>query len=163
MNKKIIISLILVLLWMFFIFFMSNMDRDNSDNKSMTIATGIVDKVDKITKASDEVVKYHHEEEFVLNINNFFRKCAHVFEYFVLSLLVLNFLFQLNKFQYLTCSIINVIFSFLYACSDEFHQTFISGRGGQFRDVLIDTIGILLGCIIFFFGYKIIKNRKNAI
>ena len=35
--------------------------------------------------------------------------------------------------------------SFLYACSDEFHQFFIAGRSAQFTDVMIDTCGALIG------------------
>lgn len=35
-------------------------------------------------------------------------------------------------------------FSLLYACSDEFHQSFIPGRSATLRDVLIDCIGICL-------------------
>jgi VanZ family protein len=33
--------------------------------------------------------------------------------------------------------------AFGYAISDEFHQTFVSGRTGTPRDVLIDSAGIL--------------------
>ena len=32
----------------------------------------------------------------------------------------------------------------LYALADEFHQTFVPGRHGQFMDVLIDTAGIMI-------------------
>ncbi len=35
----------------------------------------------------------------------------------------------------------SLAFVFLYACSDEFHQSFVPGRGPAFRDVLIDTSG----------------------
>ena len=31
----------------------------------------------------------------------------------------------------------------VYAISDEFHQTFIPGRSGELRDVLIDTTGVI--------------------
>jgi VanZ family protein len=37
-----------------------------------------------------------------------------------------------------------VAISFAYACSDEFHQTFVSGRTGTPVDVAIDSIGIAL-------------------
>lgn len=37
---------------------------------------------------------------------------------------------------------------FLYACTDEFHQTFVPGRSGELRDILIDTFGVLLGALI---------------
>ena len=31
----------------------------------------------------------------------------------------------------------------LYACSDEWHQTFVPGREGTVRDVVIDGVGIV--------------------
>ena len=37
---------------------------------------------------------------------------------------------------------------FLYACTDELHQLFSSGRSGQFDDVLLDSIGALLGILL---------------
>jgi len=36
----------------------------------------------------------------------------------------------------------------LYAVSDEVHQLFIPGRGGQFKDVIIDSAGVLVEIII---------------
>jgi VanZ family protein len=36
--------------------------------------------------------------------------------------------------------------SFAYACSDEYHQTFVDGRTGKALDVGIDSVGIALAC-----------------
>lgn len=43
---------------------------------------------------------------------------------------------------------INIIISFLYACTDEWHQSFIPGRSAQFSDVCLDTLGALLGIMV---------------
>ena len=59
------------------------------------------------------------------------RKCAHMTEYAILA--------------------------FLYACTDEFHQLFIAGRAGQFRDVCIDSTGALIMILIIY----IINKRKD--
>ena len=48
---------------------------------------------------------------------------------------------------------------FIYACSDEFHQAFVPGRVGQFSDVLIDMIGVLVGVISVRLVYYM-KERK---
>ena len=40
---------------------------------------------------------------------------------------------------------ISVASSFLYACTDEFHQLFTGGRSGEFKDVCIDTGGAAAG------------------
>jgi hypothetical protein len=37
-----------------------------------------------------------------------------------------------------------VTFGFLFAISDEYHQTFVPGRGGTWVDVAIDSIGVAL-------------------
>ena len=51
---------------------------------------------------------------------------------------------------------------FLYACSDEIHQSFISGRDGNFLDVIIDSIGYLFGIFLYFGGHLWIKRKKNS-
>ena len=82
------------------------------------------------------------------------RKCAHVSEFFILGLLVINLISKYNvKYSYFIAFIICT----LYASSDEFHQIFVPGRSGQVTDVLIDLIGIILGLILFF----IIKYLKK--
>ena len=40
--------------------------------------------------------------------------------------------------------LIAVCIAFAYACTDEFHQTFVRGREGTPRDVLIDAIGMAI-------------------
>ena len=34
------------------------------------------------------------------------------------------------------------------ACLDDYHQSFVAGRGPSSRDVMIDSIGILAGVIL---------------
>ena len=36
----------------------------------------------------------------------------------------------------------------LYAALDEYHQTFVPGRSGQIRDVVIDSLGLLFGILL---------------
>ncbi len=67
-------------------------------------------------------------------------KSFHLIEYAVLAFLLL---LAITNYK-------SVIFiSYLYAISDEIHQSFILGRTGRFRDTLIDLIGILIGVFIF--------------
>ena len=42
-----------------------------------------------------------------------------------------------------------VLIAYLYAISDEIHQSFIPGRTSRFQDTLIDLVGILIGLFIF--------------
>ncbi|MFH1611782.1 MAG: VanZ family protein [bacterium] len=80
---------------------------------------------------------FPHYYDFVL------RKLAHITEYFILTFLLIRALaeYNLSKKKIL---IIALVLAFLYATSDEYHQTFIVGRQGAIMDVMIDSIGILL-------------------
>ena len=37
------------------------------------------------------------------------------------------------------------VFCVMFAASDEYHQTFVPGRGGTITDVAIDSLGVFLG------------------
>jgi VanZ family protein len=75
-------------------------------------------------------------------IHHFIRKCGHFTEYFVLSLLMLRGIRagrQEMRFVWILAVIALVAG---YATLDEFHQSFVPGRGGlELDDVLLDTLG----------------------
>lgn len=95
------------------------------------------------------------------------RKTFHVIEYFILSSLL--YLAYLQSFFWKKAIWLSALCALLYASSDEWHQTFVFGRTGLPRDVLIDTVGILLAVILvlkFKIGKKYVsgnsgKNSKN--
>jgi hypothetical protein len=66
------------------------------------------------------------------------KKLGHFVAYATLGLLALRAVLHWKR-PYLTA----IIIVFLYALSDEFHQTFIPGRNGTFVDVAIDMSGAL--------------------
>lgn len=138
-KKEIIISWMLLVIWMIFIFIMSSFNGNISSNQSGSIA----DLIYNLFDISDT-------EKVSLIV----RKCAHVSEFFILGILVINLISKYNvKYSYLISFIVCV----LYASSDEFHQLFVSGRSGQVTDVLIDLIGVVLGLSI----YCLIKYFKS--
>ena len=49
---------------------------------------------------------------------------------------------------------------FLYASSDEFHQSFVPNRTPLFTDVLIDTAGGTLGLLGLWFVQKFFPRKK---
>lgn len=79
-------------------------------------------------------------------------KSFHLMEYAFLAFL-LSFAILKKKWV--------VIFAYLYAISDEIHQSFTPGRSPRFQDTLIDLIGILIGILIFnkIFSFKSKKNH----
>ncbi|WP_138207306.1 VanZ family protein [Haloimpatiens lingqiaonensis] len=139
-KYKKIISYTAVILWMIVIFMFSADPADVSDGKSGLII---------------EIFNYIGLDlnSYLGQATNFIvRKAGHFTEYFILCILVFNALrYNFNKKK---CLKIAIFFVFLYACSDEFHQLFVPGRSGQFRDVFIDTLGGILGGLIFFKFYK---------
>ena len=54
--------------------------------------------------------------------------------------------------------LITILICFLYALSDEIHQSFVPGRACRALDVLIDTSGSAFFCLVYFIAYKV-KNR----
>jgi len=84
------------------------------------------------------------------------RKGAHIFEYFVLALLLMN-LFR-KYFSGKMLVVLSGLFSLVYAFSDEFHQSFVFGREGKISDVGIDSMGIILGLSVVWIFLKKIKK-----
>ena len=85
-----------------------------------------------------------------------FRKIAHMSEYFVLAYLFAQAL-KNYKLSFKIIILLTSFFSVLYAISDEFHQSFVIGRQGSLRDVLIDSAGVLIFIILIN-----IKRKKHA-
>lgn len=86
------------------------------------------------------------------------RKCAHMSEY---ALLTISFIygFYKNKINFNITCLNSLIFTFLYACSDELHQLFVGGRSGNFNDVLIDTLGGFVVVVIYYF----LRRKKDGL
>jgi len=89
----------------------------------------------------------------------FLRKSAHMIEYLVLSFLVGRLSFYCWGLSLKKSVFLSFVFCFLYAISDEFHQFFVENRAGKALDVFIDSMGILIGIILFIVvsGIKKIK------
>lgn len=128
MRKK--ICILFAVLWMGFIFYMSHQPAKISSVQS----DNVVHIIKKVSKS----------EEIKNNINSFIvRKGAHMFLFCVLGILFFGSMY--NGDNILRSVFIALVSAFLYACSDEYHQTFIVGRSGQFDDVLIDFSGAFIG------------------
>ena len=146
------ISIISLILWMIIIFSFSSADANKSTGTSDKVMTTMIEIKDKIT---DQETPISEKEIIVKNSSFYVRKIAHITEYLILGLLMFNALKQFNILNIYYAIILCV----LYSCTDEFHQLFINGRSGSFRDVLIDTIGILLGTYL----YKILVIKKKKV
>lgn len=141
-----ILSWAAVLVWMAIIYSLSAQPAHQSNKLSKGVTKAIVETIEKMTP----------KKELDLNkLNHLIRKNTHFLAYFVLGMLVMNAIrwFRLSDIKgfgiaWATCV--------LYAISDEMHQLFVPGRGGQVSDVLIDSAGALTGIVLFMFISKIL-------
>jgi VanZ family protein len=83
----------------------------------------------------------HSAPETLSMLHHLIRKCAHFFEYFILSLLVLRGIRAGRKEAHLGWALVAIGMVAGCAALDEFHQSFVPGRGPAVRDVLLDTAG----------------------
>lgn len=90
------------------------------------------------------------------------RKGAHFFIYLILGGLIVSFLdeFSISKRKMI---LLAVFLSFLYACSDEIHQMFVPGRSSQISDILLDTVGSIVGIYVYLAIIKIFGNNRNRL
>ena len=84
-----------------------------------------------------------------------FVKGYHVSEFFVLTLVAG---YALRRFGVERWIVWAAVLAVLYACTDEWHQTFVPARGGRVTDVLIDCIGISLAVLVMVWRYR--KNSR---
>lgn len=86
------------------------------------------------------------------------RKLAHFTEYGILYLLLL---WPLGRRKpWLKGALLALLLTFLYACSDELHQTFIPRRVGQVSDVLIDTAGAIFVFLSLWLFRTLFRKRS---
>lgn len=75
------------------------------------------------------------------------RKMAHLSIYTVVGMCIMSFMATFPV-RLRTKLAVSILVGIIYAVSDEWHQSFVPGRGPDIKDVLIDTTGVCLGIII---------------
>lgn len=170
MNKNFykLLSFCLVIIGIIIIFLFSSMDATESNSKSKQIINKAITKSAEVSNdlgVTNVNTESQKKIAIVNKLNPPLRKCMHASVYFILDLLLCSFINSLNLENEYLKYILSVIVVFLYACTDEYHQTFVTGRSGEFRDVLIDTLGGIIACIfvvIMNHIFKAIRGKKNV-
>lgn len=137
--------------WMLIIFGFSAQDAAASSEMS----GGIVDAVVHVISGLSESILGTSVSVDAEGLTFIIRKCARGFLYFILGILVCHGL-SIGQRVSLKKGIWSVLIGLVYAASDELHQRFSFGRSCELRDVCIDTLGALLGIILYYF----FKNRQ---
>lgn len=154
---------IMVLITCLLIFIFSSDNGDKSTDKSMGTMKTIVSIFERDSSKLEETTKKYEP---------LLRKLAHFSIYTMLGIWSMSFISTFNIKNnsnknekeiddFYKRLFIVILFGMLYACSDEFHQLFVSARSGSFRDVFIDTLGITNGALIVETLRKIYKYFKN--
>jgi VanZ family protein len=94
------------------------------------------------------------------SIHFYVRKAGHLTEYAVLALLLFRAFRSGARARWRPrWALSSVLFAFLYASLDEYHQTFTRHRTGSVYDILIDTSGAATALfLLWLFGRKIEKR-----
>ena len=127
------IKWLFVLAWMILIFLFSN----ESGVESTETSHFFVEKVGTFFVYFIPRISFNF-------ITLFVRKAAHFFLYFILGLLIGNATYNSKKWR-----VLSLLLCLLYACTDEFHQLFVSGRSGHILDVFVDFLGSSVGVYIY--------------
>ena len=146
-------------LWISVIFGFSSANGEKSASQSHNVVQGVVRIVDK-----DYVMPEKPEPKSMDQVfDTIVRKTAHTCVYAVLGILM-----------YLTVKTLtlagntywgaklSIPLSILVAIGDEYNQTLTEGRSGRLYDVVIDSVGIVIGTMlcIWIIGYVLKKRRQ---
>ncbi|WLD93022.1 VanZ family protein [Alkalihalobacillus sp. AL-G] len=146
-----------VIIWAGIIFYASSQPYEEQDLKpflSDEIPLGWVE-----TYFGDVSFHYAGEEVSVDHLGKasfvefFIRKGAHVTVYLVLAFLLYRALYNTSSTSTYTARLA-IGLGILYAASDEYHQSFTVNRSPHIEDVLLDTVGIIIGTLLAKFTYS---------
>ena len=142
------VLIVLIVITCYKIFTFSAEEGKVSSSTSKKVAIVII-KITNKNIAEQELL------EKVALLEPFIRKLAHFSIYMFLGILVASCSITF-KWGFLKRFNISVLFNFVYACTDEYHQLFVPGRSGRILDILIDTLGAFSGIVLVLIIYKIL-------
>lgn len=145
MIKRSTVAGLLAIIWMCIIFAFSAQIKEESSEVSIAFSYRMV-------SSAGTFFRLHLDEEALRRISDAIeggvRKAAHMTEYAVLAVLLCVWL-EKWQFTVFKRGFLGICLAALYAVSDEVHQLFVPGRAGTFRDVMIDSMGAVLGVLVF--------------
>lgn len=149
--------LLLICLQLFLIFGFSAEDAKESDETS----SQVTEEIAKIVVEDYETLPEEEQQEVIQRIDPPVRKVAHFAEFGILGGLCF-LLFLTFPMPMWASFLLSILSAALCGSLDEWHQTFVPGRSGQVRDVLIDTSGaILVSAVLLLLAFLLKENRKK--
>ena len=147
-SNKNIIYWIPVILIMVLIFIFSHQPANQSAALSSGITEIIIEMVENVIPNTQLDIR---------SMNHLVRKNAHFFIYLLLGVLVMRAL-RKNGVDGIRGMGYAALICILYAISDEIHQLFVPGRSGEILDVIIDSVGAVIGIV----SYRLLVNRARS-
>lgn len=143
--KRWILYIVLCLI-VFFIWDNSLQNGGTSDGFSLIFAEWLAPIADKLGFYGN-----------IWTLNRIVRKLAHLTEFTILGGVLYVVLRRYIEYG----TVVKTIgVGIVIACLDEFIQLFSLGRSSQFSDVLIDTIGIIIGILVVKLAYYISHDKR---
>ena len=158
--SRIIFSILSVIcMAVIFCFSLENSDESSETSMKFTDTAVHIAVNDFDDRPLKEQISIMDKATFII------RKSAHFSLFAMLGFFVSMAVGRRKFFSFTSAAVL--LFCFLYAVSDEIHQSFVPGRSCELRDMLIDTSGALAGMLasmlVFFIFRKISLKRKNNI
>ena len=150
-KKRILTALLLTAAVLIAIFVFSSQEGE----ETYAVSQGLLRTfIGKIVSRLPSLSPYGIEDDI--------RKYAHIVEFFLLSValfLLSSALFR-KKGPFFHFAV-SLILSAAAAGADEWHQTFVPGRNGTLRDVMIDAMGFVPGALICLAVSLLIRRFKR--
>ena len=135
------LSFLPALAMMYVIYGFSAQDGNVSGNLSYQVSYKIVEIGNEILdKGLDETQIAEYADQIGYPV----RKLAHMTEYFLLAVAV-SFPFYVYGLRGFPLMLVAGFICVAFAAGDEYHQSFVAGRGPSVKDVGIDSIGAFFG------------------
>ena len=165
MAKRVII-IALVVMWLAVIFIFSESAANISGPQSRVVLEKGIKYTFKTLHKLGLTQRVYTDEQCKELSHKYllpFRKLCHMTVYFVLGVFVAAAFRNFTKLRFLWVIVLTVIGCFVYAVTDEFHQTFVTGRSGLFMDCLVDSTGSLLGALFYALMHTLKLKLKDKI
>ena len=153
-----LLSFVPMLLLLSIIFGFSAQDGETSGSLSFQVSLWIVTHF--LPLISEECFEADILEK-ANALHYFVRKAAHMTEYCFLTFSVhlpLKVYFT-KRISFPKRILLGFVITVLFAALDEFHQTFVPGRSGNFTDVCIDSIGIFVATLLLIGIHFLLQSK----
>ncbi len=138
------LSFLPAILMMYVIYSFSAQTGEVSGDLSYKVSYQIVETKNELL---NENKSYSELDYAASSIEYYVRKAAHMTEYFLLAIAI-SFPLYVYRVRGIWLMLLAGIICVGFAGFDEYHQSFVAGRGPSIKDVGIDSIGALVGILL---------------